>query len=158
MIRTAAYGAEDGAEFLRLYRASMEHYDCPRPEPAVEAQLLDLLARERHMSCVMAFDEGGAVGFATWGLVFPAGLGAALYLKELYVDAAARGSGAGRALLAHLVRIAEAEGCTRFDWQTDGPNLEAQRFYATLGAPVLDKVTYRVPRDGFAGFLTRLGA
>ncbi len=119
--------------------------------------MLELLNSGRHMSCLMAYDGTRPLGFATWALTLPAGTGVALYMKEIFVKDTARGKGAGRALLAGLIKIAMDEGCTRFDWQTDGSNTGSQAFYAALGVPQFDKKSYRVTQDDYASFLTRLG-
>jgi ribosomal protein S18 acetylase RimI-like enzyme len=68
-----------------------------------------------------------------------------LYLKELYVAAAYRRSGAGRLLMGRLREIAVARGCSRIEWTTDTGNLAAQSFYESLGAePLPTKLFYRV--------------
>jgi len=104
------------------------------------------------MSCLMAYDGGTPLGFATWGLTFPAAAGTALYMKELYVDSAARGHGVGRALLAGLLDIAHAEGCERLDWQTDGTNATSQAFYLSIKAPKYEKATFRIEASNFMTF------
>ncbi len=158
MIALRGFEAGDEQAFLTLYRACLDHYGVARPGPAGEARILDLLAQERHMSVLLAWDEDIPLGFATWALTFPAGPGVALYLKELFVSATARGRGVGRALLAGLIDIAEAEECTRLDWQTDATNTASQRFYASLDAPRFDKATYRIPAGDFTVFRAKLRA
>ena len=156
MIRTDAFAAGQENAFLTLYRACLAHYALAPATGAQEDRILDLLRRERHMACVMAYDDQTPVGFATWGLTFPAGNDTALYIKELFVDTAARGAGVGRALLSRLVDIAEAEGCARIDWQTDGDNAISQAFYARIGAPAFDKKTFRVRRAEFTAFKAQI--
>ena len=156
MIRTRAFADEDREDFLILYRACLHHYGIPAASPAEEARVLSLLLAGRHMSCLMAYDGPRPVGFTTWALTFPAGAGVALYMKEIFVSDAARGMGAGRALLAGLLEIAQAENCVRVDWQTDGGNRAAQAFYAAINAPVNDKRSFRVMADAFASFRASL--
>ncbi len=156
MIALRGFEAGDEEAFLTLYRACLDHYGVARPGPAGEGRILVLLAQERHMSALLAWDGDTPLGFATWALTFPAGPGVALYLKELFVASSARGRGLGRALLAGLIDIAEAEGCTRFDWQTDATNMASQRFYASLDAPRFDKATYRIPAGDFTTFRAKL--
>lgn len=157
MIHTRDYAAEDRADFRALHRACLRYYAVPAATQADEERILTLLASGRHMSCLMAYDGAEPVGFATWALTFPAGAGIALYMKEIFVTEAARGKGVGRALLAGLLSIAEAEECTRFDWQTDGNNLDAKAFYAAIGAPAKDKRSFRVMAADFSAFRKRLG-
>jgi len=156
VIETRPYAPGDGAAFETLYHGYLDHYRLGPPNGAETARLIALLDDGRHMSCLMAYDGGRPVGFATWALTFPAGRGTALFMKELFVDPQARGQGVGRHLMAGLVEIAEAEGCVRFDWQTDGDNAGAQAFYESLGAPQVEKLSYRVPADTLAAFRARL--
>jgi GNAT superfamily N-acetyltransferase len=60
-----------------------------------------------------------------------------LYLEDLYVRPAYRGSGLGRALLRHLGRLAVARGCGRFEWSVLDWNAGAIGFYQSMGATVM---------------------
>jgi GNAT superfamily N-acetyltransferase len=157
VIQTRGYTPADAADFLTLYRACLEHYNVPPASSEQENRILSYLHDQRHLSCLMAFNDDVPVGFATWALTFPAGSDFALYMKELFVVEATRGLGVGRALLVELVRIADAEGCCRFDWQTDMGNAISQAFYEKVQAPRFEKVTYRVMSEDYAAFRARLG-
>ncbi len=157
MIDVRQFAKGNEADFLTLYRNCLQHYQIPPATPAQENRILSLLHAGRHMSCLMAYDGDRPAGFATWALTFPAGAGVALFMKEIFVDQSARGQGTGRALLAGLLTIAEAEDCVRFDWQTDGDNLAAQTFYAGIDAPAKDKHSFRIMAGEFAAFRQRLG-
>jgi GNAT superfamily N-acetyltransferase len=86
--------------------------------------------------------DGTPVGFALWFFNFSTWEGRrGLYLEDLYVDPAARGHGAGLALIRHCARIAVAEGCGRFEWSVLDWNEPAIRFYRALGARPLDEWT-----------------
>ena len=62
-------------------------------------------------------DDRCAVGFALWFLNFSTWEGVhGIYLEDLYVRPAARGTGAGRALLATLAAICVERGYRRLDW------------------------------------------
>ncbi|MBW4709498.1 GNAT family N-acetyltransferase [Roseobacter sp. YSTF-M11] len=146
----------DADAFLAVHRACLVHYGIEPATNAQEARLLSLLVAERHMACHLAFDDALPVGFATWGLNFPAGAGVSLVMKELFVRSGARKKGVGRALLSALIDVARDEGCTRFDWATDGSNDGSQQFYASLAAPKMTKQNYRVPRTEFDAFQARI--
>ena len=60
-----------------------------------------------------------------------------LYLEDLYVQPAHRGTGLGKALLHHLGGLAVARGCGRFEWSVLDWNENAIRFYESMGATVL---------------------
>ena len=68
-----------------------------------------------------------------------------LYLEDLYVRPEMRGRGVGRALLAHLARLARERDCARFEWAVLNWNEPAIRFYRNLGALPMDEWTvYRL--------------
>ena len=71
-----------------------------------------------------------------------------LYLEDLFVRPAARGQGAGKALLAHLARLALDRGCGRFEWSVLDWNAPAIAFYESFGAKAQqDWTIYRVTGD-----------
>ncbi|MFV0625472.1 GNAT family N-acetyltransferase [Sphingomonas sp. ac-8] len=67
-----------------------------------------------------------------------------LYLEDLYVAPDARGSGAGRALLAHVAGVGVARGCTRVEWAVSDTNAAAAGFYRSLGAEPMPWRIHRV--------------
>lgn len=156
MITVRAYQTTDQTAFLSLYRECLIYYGLEPATPVQEARITSLLNSGKHMSCQLAFEGSKPLGFATWVLTFPSGTDVALYMKELFVAEAARGMGVGSAIMASLVSIAEAERCSRIDWQTDQSNDSAQRFYKSIGAPLYEKITYRVPAADFKAYLQRL--
>lgn len=92
---------------------------------------------------VNAGDE--PVGFALWLRNFSTWEGThGIYLEDLYVRPSARGSGAGRALLAELAAIAVARGYRRVEWVMLDWN-PAAAFYASIGAAVTENwLPYRL--------------
>jgi GNAT superfamily N-acetyltransferase len=64
-----------------------------------------------------------------------------LYLEDLFVMPEARGSGLGKALLAHLAGIALDRGCARFEWSVLDWNEPAIAFYRSIGARPMDEWT-----------------
>ena len=98
------------------------------PTPAAEA--------------VIAERDGAPIGFATFYTTFSTWTGRrGMWLDDLYVTPAARGSGAGAALLAHLARIAVARDYARFEWWVLDWNLPAIEFYRAKGAAAQDEWT-----------------
>lgn len=78
-----------------------------------------------------------------------------VYLEDLFVQPAARGSGLGKALLSRLAAIAVERDCARLEWSVLDWNEPAIGFYKKLGARLMDDWTVmRV--DGAA--LEQLGA
>ena len=78
-----------------------------------------------------------------------------IYLEDLFVRAAARGSGLGTALLARLARLAVERGCARLEWAVLDWNAPSIGFYRALGARAMDEWTV-MRLDGEA--LRELGA
>jgi GNAT superfamily N-acetyltransferase len=94
--------------------------------------------------CDIAWDGGGAVGFALWVYNFSTFEGrAGLWLEDLYVRPAARGKGAGKALLAALARRCADENLGRLDWAVLNWNTPSIAFYDALGAEALTGWTTR---------------
>ncbi len=60
-----------------------------------------------------------------------------LYLEDLYVKPAHRGSGIGRALLKRLAALAVERQHGRFEWSVLDWNEHAIRFYQGMGATVM---------------------
>jgi GNAT superfamily N-acetyltransferase len=78
------------------------------------------------------------VGFALFFTNFSTFLGKpGLYLEDLYVQPAHRGSGVGTALLSHLARLANQRGYDRFEWSVLDWNVNAIRFYERMGATLM---------------------
>ena len=87
---------------------------------------------------VVAEHEGRVIGFALFFTNFSTFLGKpGLYLEDLYVQPAHRGSGVGRALLTHLAALANARGYGRFEWSVLDWNVDAIRFYEKMGATLM---------------------
>ena len=94
--------------------------------------------------------DGTAQGFALFFHNFSTFEGRpGVYLEDLFVRPAARGSGLGKALLAELARIAVERDCARLEWSVLDWNEPAIGFYKALGAKPMDEWTvFRV--DGTA--------
>ena len=87
---------------------------------------------------VVAEVDGVVVGFALFFANFSTFLGKpGLYLEDLYVQPAHRGSGIGGALLRHLAALAVQRDCGRFEWSVLDWNERAIGFYESMGATVM---------------------
>jgi len=87
---------------------------------------------------VVAEVDGVVVAFALFFTNFSTFLAQpGLYLEDLYVQPAHRGSGLGKALLRHLGALAVERGCGRFEWSVLDWNENAIRFYESMGATVM---------------------
>jgi GNAT superfamily N-acetyltransferase len=142
--------ASDVAAVLGLVR---ELADYEREPDAVVATAEDLHAalfgEPPAAHCLVADDGSSIVGFALWYPTFSTWTGKpGLWLEDLYVQPAARGTGLGRGLLVELARIAVSRGWTRFEWWVLDWNEPAQGFYRSVGArPEDDWTVWRVDGD-----------
>ena len=97
-----------------------------------------LFGKRPMAECVVGEVAGEVVAFALFFSNFSTFLARpGLYLEDLYVRPAHRGSGLGTALLEHLGRLAAERGCGRFEWSVLDWNADAIAFYEKLGATVM---------------------
>ena len=125
----------------------------PDAVQATVASLTDtLFGPTPHAECVVAEDDGTVIGMALFFTNFSTWSGKpGLYLEDLYVTPGARGSGIGRALLAHLAALAVARGYARVEWSVLDWNAPAIGFYQSLGAERMDSWTvHRLHGDALA--------
>jgi GNAT superfamily N-acetyltransferase len=107
--------------------------------------------------CVVGEIEGQVVAFALFFSNFSTFLSKpGLYLEDLYVRPAHRGSGLGKALLEHLGRLAAERGCGRFEWSVLDWNERAIAFYEGMGATVMpDWRICRIAGEQLAAFAAK---
>jgi GNAT superfamily N-acetyltransferase len=127
--------------------------ECHLTEPQLHAALFG--DRPALFGHVAVDADGVPVGFAVWFLNFSTWEGVhGIYLEDLYVRPHARGSGAGRALLATLASICVERGYRRLEWWVLHWN-PAREFYAAIGAAAMDEwIPYRIAGES----LRRLAA
>jgi GNAT superfamily N-acetyltransferase len=114
-----------------------------------------LFGTRPHAEAVIARSAGQAAAFALYFHNFSTFLAQpGLYLEDLYVRPAYRGRAIGKALLAHLARLAVERGCGRFEWAVLDWNQTARKFYESLGARANSEwINYRISGEA----LRRLG-
>lgn len=95
---------------------------------------------------VICEENNKPIGFAVYFFNYSTWLGKiGLYLEDLYVTPESRGSGAGKALLKYLAKIALDKNCGRFEWSVLDWNEPAIKFYESIGAkPQHEWVGYRL--------------
>lgn len=90
--------------------------------------------------CDIAEIDGRPAGFALWFYNFSTFVGRhGIYLEDLFVRPEARGSGAGKALLANLARRCVDENLGRLEWAVLDWNAPSIAFYDSLGAAAMDE-------------------
>ena len=141
---------QDVPRIFALIRGLAEYEKLAHLVSGTEAQLHEELFGARPViECVLGWEDDGAVGFALYFYNFSTFLARrGLYLEDLFVVPEWRGRGAGRALLAHLAKIAAERDCGRFEWSVLDWNEPAITFYKSLGAKPMDEWTiFRVTGD-----------
>lgn len=144
-IRTAQ--PQDVTDVLRLIRALADYEREPDAVETSEADLQRWLFGDDPVASVLVAETGGVVvGMALWFRTYSTWTGVpGIYLEDLYVDPAARGSGLGKALLTALARIAVDRGYRRVEWAVLDWNTPSIEFYEALGArPLQEWSTYRL--------------
>jgi GNAT superfamily N-acetyltransferase len=136
----------EDADLIHGFVTELAIYE--RLEHAVEAKPQDL-ARLLFDEPAAAFSEiveldGEPVGFSLSFYSVSTFTGRrGIWLEDLFVREAARGRGAGLALLKSLARRCVAEGCRRLEWSVLDWNAPSIAFYDALGAEAMDEWTNR---------------
>lgn len=133
----------DADQILRFIRglAAYQH-----AEGAVRASAAEMRAQMASAAppfeCLIAEAGATPVGFALFYRGYSTWLGQSLlFLEDLFIEPAARGTGAGIALIKRIARIAADRGYLRVEWRVLDSNTLARRFYQALGGEPLDDWT-----------------
>ena len=128
MIEIQPLRPDDRAAWEALARGYKDFYRDPMPDEAYEATWRRLL-RGTELHGLGARLDGTLIGIAHY-LFHPAfWSGEACYLQDLFVDEAARGRGAARALIERVAEAARERGADRFYWHTQEGNTRARLLY-----------------------------
>lgn len=136
--------ADDRSRWGELWASYLQFYGIDLPPAITEATWRRLMDPQDQPYGFAALDaEQRIVGIAhyhfhlsTWSI---AGY---CYLEDLFVEPAARGHGAGRALIEAVFRAADERGAPRVYWHTESDNLRAQELYSQFGV-LVPLVQYR---------------
>jgi GNAT superfamily N-acetyltransferase len=118
-------------DFAGLIRALADYEQLAPPDPAaIERLRADAFGPRRRFEAALAVDAGRAVGYAIWFETYSSFLAKpTMYLEDIFVLEASRGSGAGGRLFEHVRALGEERGCGRMDWQVLDWNTPARDFY-----------------------------
>jgi GNAT superfamily N-acetyltransferase len=105
----------------------------------------------------VAEHNGDVVGMALWFLNFSTWRGThGIYLEDLYVSPAHRGTGLGKELLRTLAGLCVERGYSRLEWSVLDWNTPSIDFYRAAGALPMDEWTvFRLTDDALATFAAR---
>jgi GNAT superfamily N-acetyltransferase len=98
--------------------------------------------------------DGQVVGMALWFLNFSTWRGThGVYLEDLYVQPAHRGTGLGKELLRTLAALCGERGYARLEWAVLDWNTPAIEFYTKAGAVPMDEWTvFRLTDEALGEF------
>lgn len=146
-VEIRAIGADDFDLWLPLWRGYQRFYEVDIPEAVTLKTWNRFLDPAEPMHAILAMMGERAVGLAhsldhrsTWTT------GNYCYLQDLFVEASARGTGIGRALIERVYADARDRGASRVYWSTRESNHQAMRLYDGI-ADRLDFILYRKAID-----------
>ena len=94
-----------------------------------------LFGPRKIVDCLVALEGGSLIGYAMYYLIYSSFRAQPMmWLEDLFVEPARRGSGIGRALLHAVAAVAARRGCWRLSWAVLEWNETAIGFYESLGA------------------------
>lgn len=137
----------DETAWRALWQGYCDFYKASVSDAVTRRTWARILDPDASVMCIVAEQQGQVVGFAncvvhqnTWELQ------AVCYLEDLYVAPAARGQGAGKALIEWLRNAMRAEGWARLYWMTHKDNVMARDLYDQF-AQADDFVRYVIRPD-----------
>jgi ribosomal protein S18 acetylase RimI-like enzyme len=125
---------DDAPLVLALMREFVATQSYPFEEERARRAVSELLARPEHGAVWLIEEAGAPVGYVALALGFSLEYGGRdAFVDELYVRAAHRGRGLGRAALSFALAEAERRGVCAVHLEVERSNPSAQRLYRSLG-------------------------
>lgn len=157
VVRPARPG--DAATIHRFVLDLARHHDHHEVKTTLAEIEAALFGPTPHAFSDIAEQDGRVLGISTWFYSWSSWTGRrGIYLEDLFVADAARGTGAGKALMAALARRCAAEGLARIEWAVQGDNLGGQAFYRRLGAAPQEHAIWRLDGEALAALAAAEGA
>lgn len=147
MLQLRAPTLEDVPLIVRYIHELAEYeqlsHECHATPELIKAWLFSATPRAY---VVLAEWDGEAAGFALYFYNFSTFLSKpGIYIEDLFVRPLFRRKGIAKALFKHLARKALEEGCGRLEWWVLDWNVDAIRFYQSLGAvPMAEWTVQRI--------------
>jgi GNAT superfamily N-acetyltransferase len=138
-------GRSDLAVLLPMLRAYCDFYRVHPSDERLTALATALIENPDEGVQLIARRDDASVGFATvfwtWQTLSACRVGV---LNDLFVESAARGSGAGRALIERCRQLCRERGAEKLVWETAPDNATAQRLYDGIGASKSTWLSYEL--------------
>ncbi|BBX02058.1 GNAT family N-acetyltransferase [Mycolicibacterium moriokaense] len=137
--------ASDLPELMPMLRAYCDFYEVDPSDERLATLANALIENPDEGVQLIARGDGAPLGFATifwtWQTLYGARVGV---LNDLYVNAAARGSGTGRALIERGLQLCRERGAEKLVWETAPDNATSQRLYDGIGATKSTWLSYEL--------------
>lgn len=137
---------DDRAAWQRLFTDYLTFYETSRPEALFDSAFSRLLSDDpQEFNGLLAEKDGAVIGLTHY--LFHRHMWSeanTCYLQDLFVAEVARGTGAGRALIAAVHESAANEGATGVYWLTQDFNHTARRLYDRV-AELTPFIKYNMP-------------
>lgn len=123
--------SEDETEWRTLWTGYLEFYETSVPEEVYQTYFRRLLGDDPQDFHGLVAEKDGVLIGLTHYLFHRHGwkIENTVYLQDLFVSEAARGTGAGRALIEAVYERADAAGCPGVYWMTQEFNATARQLY-----------------------------
>ncbi|CDZ47677.1 GNAT family N-acetyltransferase [Neorhizobium galegae] len=156
MALTIREGVRGDAAALLGFIRELAIYEKAEHEVAATVEMIEssIFGETSVTRALVCEKDGVPVGMAIWFFSYSTWQARnGLYLEDLYVTPAARGLGAGKAMLKRLAQIAVENGCGRFEWSVLDWNEPAIRVYEAIGAePMSEWIRYRLSGETLKSF------
>lgn len=140
-IRIRPIEATDEAAWRDLWAGYLTFYEAALPESTTDATWSRIIGDDDAFGGLVAEHEatGAILGIANF-ILHPSTWSESSFclLNDLFVSPQARGLGAGRALIQHLIALGKSKGWARVYWVTKEDNAVARTLYDSFA-----------PADGF---------
>lgn len=143
------FAEADRNRWEALARGYKAFYETELSDAAYEEAWRRLLARDGVFG-LGAYKRGELIGIAHYLFHRAIWSEEVCYLQDLFVDEAARGQGAARALIERVAEESRRQGAVRLYWQTRRDNAVARALYDKVGEH-RGFIRYDYPLNGASG-------
>lgn len=146
-------------DILTLIHELADVEEFPFPITVTERALRGSLFGEHPAAeALLGFCGDTLAGFAVFYETFATTTGKrGLHLDDLFVRPEFQGKGYGRAFLRHLAQVARSRDCARFEWWALRTNVNAIRFFQSIGARPMEELLIFRTVDGALEKLADMG-
>ncbi len=118
-----------------LWKGYLDYYETELPPEMYDIASNQMLSGNEHEVHWLVAEKDGTLIGLTHYLFHRHGwkVEPVVYLQDLYVSDAARGTGAGRALIEAVYAAADTAGCPTVYWLTQDFNKNGRRLYDRVG-------------------------